>query len=93
MPNKTRRNGKGPIVSIPTARATRSTSNSPITPKTPKTPKTPADEGLEFFQSAVGANEAPLHVYELKLDVDGGPSKDRSVRPQRSARRVASAHE
>ncbi|KAL1753858.1 glycoside hydrolase family 13 protein [Schizophyllum commune] len=78
MPNKTRRNGKGPTVSIPTARATRSTSNSPITPKTPKTPKTPADEGLEFFQSAVGANEAPLHVYELKLDVDGGPSKDRS---------------
>ena len=45
-----------------------------------KTPKTPADEGLEFFESAVGKGEAAIKVYELRLDPDGGPNKDRSVR-------------
>lgn len=44
-----------------------------------KTPKTPADDGLDFFESAIGAGEAPIQVYELKLDPDGGPNKDRSV--------------
>lgn len=48
-------------------------------PKLPKTPKTPADEGIDFFESALVAGEAPIRVYELKLDPDGGPSKDRSV--------------
>ena len=43
-----------------------------------KTPKTPADEGLEFFESAV-VGDTPIQVYELKLDPDGGPDKDRSV--------------
>ena len=45
----------------------------------PKTPKTPADEGLDFFESAVGQGEEPIKVYELQLDPDGGPNKDRSV--------------
>ena len=44
-----------------------------------KTPKTPADEGIEFFESAPIPGEAPIQVYELKLDPDGGPSKDKSV--------------
>ena len=44
----------------------------------PKTPKTPADEGIEFFESA-GRKDAPIQVYELKLDPDGGPSKDKAV--------------
>ena len=47
-------------------------------PTTPKTPKTPADEGIEFFESAVAQGE-PIRVYELRLDPDGGPNKDRSV--------------
>ncbi|KAF9005909.1 glycoside hydrolase family 13 protein [Cyathus striatus] len=43
----------------------------------PLTPKTPADEGIDFFQSPVADGEKPLHVYELRLDPDGGPHKDR----------------
>ena len=43
-----------------------------------KTPKTPADEGIEFFESA-NTGGAPIQVYELKLDPDGGPNKDRAV--------------
>jgi glycogen debranching enzyme len=46
-----------------------------------KTPKTPADDALDFFESAIKPGEAPIQVYELKLDPDGGPNKDRSVRP------------
>lgn len=45
----------------------------------PTTPKTPADEGIEFFESATVDNKAPIRVYELPLDPDGGPNKDRSV--------------
>ena len=45
-----------------------------------KTPKTPADDALDFFESAIAPGEAPIQVYELKLDPDGGPTKDRSVR-------------
>ena len=48
-------------------------------PTTPKTPKTPADEGLDFFESAIVQGEEPIKVYELQLDPDGGPNKDRSV--------------
>ena len=48
-------------------------------PLTPKTPKTPADEGLEFFESAFKPGDQPIRVYELQLDPDGGPNKDRSV--------------
>ncbi|KAG2068753.1 glycoside hydrolase family 13 protein [Suillus decipiens] len=42
------------------------------------TPKTPADEGKEFFLSARSKDERPICVYELRLDPDGGPNKDRS---------------
>ncbi|KAF9525972.1 glycoside hydrolase family 13 protein [Crepidotus variabilis] len=42
------------------------------------TPKTPADEGLDFFEGAVAPGEAAIHVYELRLDSDGGPSKELS---------------
>jgi hypothetical protein len=45
----------------------------------PTTPKTPADEGLEFFEFASVDNKAPIRVYELPLDPDGGPNKDRAV--------------
>lgn len=45
----------------------------------PKTPKTPADEGIEFFESATSQAGQPIRVYELHLDPDGGPNKDRSV--------------
>lgn len=49
-----------------------------FSPTTPVTPKTPADEGIEFFQSQSQPGEAPIRVYELRLDTDGGPHKDRS---------------
>ncbi|TCD67967.1 hypothetical protein EIP91_011768 [Steccherinum ochraceum] len=52
-----------------------SASNSPTALKTPKTP---ADEGLDFFESALVQGEEPIKVYELQLDPDGGPNKDRS---------------
>ena len=45
----------------------------------PVTPKTPADEGIEFFELASVDNKAPIRVYELPLDPDGGPNKDRAV--------------
>lgn len=48
-------------------------------PVTPKTPKTPADEGIDFFESAFKQGEEAIRVYELQLDPDGGPNKDRSV--------------
>ena len=46
----------------------------------PNAPKTPADEGVEFFQADIHPGESPIRVYELRLDPDGGPSKDLSVR-------------
>jgi len=50
-------------------------------PKTPlKTPKTPADEGIAFFESLILPGEGPVRVFELQLDPDGGPSKDKAVR-------------
>lgn len=45
----------------------------------PITPKTPADEGIDFFEAGVTEGEAPIRVYELRLDPDGGPSKELSV--------------
>ena len=45
----------------------------------PTTPKTPADEGIEFFELASVDNKAPIRIYELQLDPDGGPNKDRAV--------------
>ncbi len=50
-----------------------------------KTPKTPADEAIDFFESAIVPGQAPIRVYELVLDDDGGPNKDRSVRYPPSA--------
>ncbi len=42
-------------------------------------PKTPADEAIEFFESNPSADEEPIKVYELRLEEDGGPNKDRAV--------------
>ncbi len=44
-----------------------------------KSPKTPADEGIDFFESAIKHGEPPIRVYELPLEPDGGPSKSREV--------------
>ena len=52
--------------------------------RTPKTPKTPADEGLDFFEAALKDGEPAIRVYELRLDPDGGPNKERAVRTQSS---------
>lgn len=48
-------------------------------PTIAKTPKTPADEGIDFFESAIKHGETPICVYELPLEPDGGPSKSREV--------------
>jgi glycogen debranching enzyme len=48
-------------------------------PTITKTPKTPADEGIAFFESAIRHGEAPIRVYELPLEPDGGASKSREV--------------
>lgn len=45
----------------------------------PTTPRTPADEGKEFFLSRRSEGEQPIRVYELRLDPDGGPNKQRSA--------------
>jgi len=45
----------------------------------PTTPRTPADEGREFFLSERSEGEHPIRVYELRLDPDGGPNKQRSA--------------
>ncbi|KAG9312806.1 glycoside hydrolase family 13 protein [Chiua virens] len=42
------------------------------------TPRTPADEGREFFLGQRSVGEHPIRVYELRLDPDGGPNKQRS---------------
>jgi len=44
-----------------------------------KSQKTPADEAIAFFESPYSKDEEPVRVYELSLDADGGPNKDRSV--------------
>ncbi|KAG8899597.1 hypothetical protein FRB99_006561, partial [Tulasnella sp. 403] len=41
-------------------------------------PKTPADEAIDFFGNAPAPGDAPIQVYELKLEEDGGPNKDRA---------------
>ncbi|THV06230.1 glycoside hydrolase family 13 protein [Dendrothele bispora CBS 962.96] len=72
---KGRKGSSKPHVSIP-PNAVKSPSSASST--SPVSPKTPADEGIEFFQSQVTPGESPIRVYELRLDVDGGPRKDRS---------------
>jgi hypothetical protein len=49
-------------------------------PSHPIGAKTPADEAIDFFESPVDHTGEPIRVYELALDADGGPNKDRSVR-------------
>ena len=71
------RKGSHPKVSIP--RPNKSGDSSSSSP-TSTGLKTPADEGIEFFQSPSNPGEAAIRVYELRLDIDGGPHKDRSVR-------------
>jgi len=44
-----------------------------------RTPKTPQDEGIFWFEHGDSKGE-PIQVYELKLEPDGGPNKDRMVR-------------
>ena len=44
-----------------------------------RTPKTPQDEGIFWFEHDDSKGE-PIQVYELKLEPDGGPNKDRMVR-------------
>jgi len=44
-----------------------------------RTPKTPQDEGIFWFEHVDSKGE-PIQVYELKLESDGGPNKDRMVR-------------
>ncbi|KAL0579269.1 bifunctional 4-alpha-glucanotransferase/amylo-alpha-1,6-glucosidase [Marasmius crinis-equi] len=72
------RKGSHPKVNIPKMKQPGSGGSSSNSSPTSAGPKTPADEGIEFFQSAVAPGESPLRVYELRLDVDGGPHKDRS---------------
>lgn len=48
-------------------------------PTITKTPKTPADDGIDFFESAIRHGEPPVRVYELPLEPDGGPGKSREV--------------
>ncbi|KAF9557321.1 glycoside hydrolase family 13 protein [Agrocybe pediades] len=79
---KGRKNAYGrPKISIPRSKSSSRSSSFPSSPSpstAPLTPKTPADEGLEFFQSQVQPGDHPIRVYELKLDPDGGPSKELS---------------
>ena len=60
-----------PTVEIPTLQGSHSE---------PAIPKTPADEGIAFFESSRLPGEEPVRVFELQLDPDGGPSKDKAVR-------------
>jgi glycogen debranching enzyme len=76
MPKGRKAHGTKPSVAIPKRSGSKS-SSSQSSPVTPKTPKTPADEGIEFFESYRG--ETPIQVYELRLESDGAPHKDRSV--------------
>ncbi|KDR65730.1 hypothetical protein GALMADRAFT_81520 [Galerina marginata CBS 339.88] len=73
--------GQKPSISIPRAKSassSASSASSPSGPTAPLTPKTPADEGIEFFQSQALTGDSPIRVYELRLDPDGGPSKELS---------------
>ena len=62
---------KPTLVSIPKYRG-------PSETDTIRTPKTPQDEGIFWFEHSDSRGE-PIQVYELKLEPDGGPNKDRMV--------------
>ncbi|KAJ7583415.1 glycoside hydrolase family 13 protein [Mycena floridula] len=83
MPKGKKSSGKAkPSVAIPKANKSsssqsNSTETSPISSISPTSPRTPADEAIEFFQSG-STLDSPIKVYELRLEADGGPNKDRS---------------
>jgi glycogen debranching enzyme len=61
-----------------------------------RTPKTPQNEGISWFES--GSNKDPVQVYELALEADGGPNKDRAVSNlafllARTSKRIISEHD
>ena len=68
-----------PTVTIPRNKHSPPSSSAGSSPTIAKTPKTPADEGIDFFESSIKYGEAPVSVYELPLEPDGGPSKSREV--------------
>lgn len=41
--------------------------------------RTPADEAIFFFESSPAADAQPVQVWELQLEEDGAPSKDKAV--------------
>ncbi|KAI0033651.1 glycoside hydrolase family 13 protein [Vararia minispora EC-137] len=67
------KNGPGSIA-IPARKTPISAGSSP---STAHTPRTPADEGIAFFESELKPGESPIRVWELTLEPDGGPSKDK----------------
>jgi glycogen debranching enzyme len=73
------RKGDQPSIQIPASGSKKERKDDEETLITPVTPKTPADEGIDFFEAGVIEGEAPIRVYELRLDADGGPSKELSV--------------
>lgn len=42
--------------------------------------RTPADEAIFFFESSSTSDTQPVQVWELQLEEDGAPSKDKAVR-------------
>ena len=70
------RKGDQPSIQIPSSGLNKEHSSHE---EIPITPKTPADEGIDFFEAGVSRGEAPIRVYELRLDPDGGPTKELSV--------------
>ncbi|QRV74089.1 4-alpha-glucanotransferase [Ceratobasidium sp. AG-Ba] len=66
---KQRKGSIPPPVSLPTERYADA-------PKTPG-PKTPADEAIDFFESTERGTKH-IRVYELRLEEDGGPNRERS---------------
>lgn len=69
--------GHHPTLTIPSNNHSPPSSSAGASPTIAKTPKTPADEGIDFFESSIKHGEAPVSVYELPLEPDGGPSKSR----------------
>lgn len=41
--------------------------------------RTPADEAIFFFETSPAADTRPVQVYELQLEEDGAPTKDKAV--------------
>lgn len=73
------KNGDQPLIKIPAFGTKKQQGGDDETLITPVSPKTPADEGIDFFQAEAAEGEAPIRVYELRLDPDGGPNKELSV--------------